>query len=662
MAQLSIHQRITENLYIQSIRSAFIALIPIMLLSATLILLNTFSYYFGLDNTISRFISGASAVSTRLFPILVMIALSYFLGRSLNKSPIVTVFVTTLCYFALDSGGFYDGLLNGEQYIPFQPYSIILPFLTTWLLRKTYKIKWLRMVYSTQLSSHLRVHLNLILPCMVTFILVCSLIAVLEPGAKLLITPIVGLVNESSLVSQSIFQITMSNLFWFVGIHGDNTYNLLFEPYFLSADIFPNLMAGTMIDLFSAAGGSGPGISLILAILIYSKDREARKIAKVSAPFCLFNISEILIYGLPIVFNPYLFIPFMLVPIIQFFVAYFAISIGLVEFSGTDFVWITPAIINSYIASGNYSAIILQIICIGLGTYIFSPFIKRGHSFNHDAELATSLAHKLSVKAPFDSADQEQQDREEQKSFRRNITEEIMTGELFLSYSPVFSANTLKQPESITEYRHSNFEVHINLKCGDGRVVGKELINELHGHLSEGIVYTWAFKKLTEQLGEWQQEGYYPKLHLPLNRGILSSTMFVESIISIFSGRSKQLVLSLADEILSNDLEEHIQEHLKQLKDAGFTLSLNQYEHDRASLLHLSDKVCSQVNISLKSLGSSLQAQQLLPALCQFYRSLDLQIHLCDINTREYRAMIEEIDADMYQGQALGTPLSAREL
>ena len=110
----------------------------------------------------------------------------------------------------------------------------------------------------------------------------------------------------------------MSNILWFFGIHGINFFDAIVNIRILDSFIETNLTYKEFFNLFVIFGGSGSGLSLIIAIFIASKDKHISFVGKASLPFVIFNINEILIFGIPIFMNFSLLIPFILVPSINF--------------------------------------------------------------------------------------------------------------------------------------------------------------------------------------------------------------------------------------------------------------------------------------------------------------------------------------------------------
>jgi PTS system cellobiose-specific IIC component len=110
--------------------------------------------------------------------------------------------------------------------------------------------------------------------------------------------------------------------------------------------------------------------------LIWSKRDDQRMIAKLGGVSSLFNISEPMMFGLPIVFNPVYAIPFCIVPMVSTIVAYIATSLQLVSPTYILVPWVTPPILSGYLATaGDFRAALLQVVIIVIGTLIYMPFV-----------------------------------------------------------------------------------------------------------------------------------------------------------------------------------------------------------------------------------------------------------------------------------------------
>ena len=165
------------------------------------------------------------------------------------------------------------------------------------------------------------------------------------------------------------------HLLWLLGFHGSH----LLEP--VAQTTFANatgdaIFSKSFFDTYIVMGGCGTTICvLIILIFFYRKDRLGN-LAKISAPMTIFNLNEVLNFGVPIILNPIMGIPFILTPIACYCIAYGATAIGLVPRLVTEVPWSTPIIISGYVATDSIRGALLQIVCIVVGICIYFPFLR----------------------------------------------------------------------------------------------------------------------------------------------------------------------------------------------------------------------------------------------------------------------------------------------
>ena len=178
-------------------------------------------------------------------------------------------------------------------------------------------------------------------------------------------------------------------LFWIAGLHGSTIILGMIGPvlgllgdqnrlaYEVGAEI-PNIIGGPFFDLFISIGGGGGTFALAFLLAFVSKSKQLKEIGKISVGAACFNINEPIIFGLPIVMNPYLIIPFFITPILTGFIGYFSIAIGILpKLPGISIPWTTPPLISGYLGSiGSFRYVILQVILILIGMIIYLPFFK----------------------------------------------------------------------------------------------------------------------------------------------------------------------------------------------------------------------------------------------------------------------------------------------
>ena len=206
---------------------------------------------------------------------------------------------------------------------------------------------------------------------------------------KVIQTPLQGL--SDSLAGGSIIVGLQSILFW-AGIHGPNVVGGVVSPLLIanSLDNQHIIDAGMSLinnpeakiftcqinDVFVKSGGCGLTLGLLIAGIFTARSQQLKSLMKMAFVPGLFNINEPIIFGLPIVFNPYLLVPFVIVPLIAMFVTYFAISTGfMAPFSAVQVPWTTPPVIAGFLLNGWQGAVV-QIVNLAIATVIYFPFLK----------------------------------------------------------------------------------------------------------------------------------------------------------------------------------------------------------------------------------------------------------------------------------------------
>ena len=174
---------------------------------------------------------------------------------------------------------------------------------------------------------------------------------------------------------------------WWFGINLSGMFNAMVRPFWLqglehnakvqedSANGEYKVYIEQFNQSFTQAGGSGASLGMVLAILIFAKGKSNRSVAYIALTPGLFNINEPLIFGYPIMLNPYFFIPFIATPIAITLVAGWLVPLlGIHLISAAP--WTLPTPIFALLASGmQWQAMVLAFITIGISFGIYTPFV-----------------------------------------------------------------------------------------------------------------------------------------------------------------------------------------------------------------------------------------------------------------------------------------------
>lgn len=155
----------------------------------------------------------------------------------------------------------------------------------------------------------------------------------------------------------SAFSVGLALLFaihflWFFGLHGSNVLDALIRNNYMSVDGV-EIYSKTFQDVFVIMGGCGAALGLVIALILFSRKRIMKDVAKLALPGVMFNISEVVIFGIPIIFNPVFFFPFIMVPTLNYLLSYGAMYLGLVPKVISQVEWTAPVLLSGYQATGS---------------------------------------------------------------------------------------------------------------------------------------------------------------------------------------------------------------------------------------------------------------------------------------------------------------------
>ena len=115
----------------------------------------------------------------------------------------------------------------------------------------------------------------------------------------------------------------------------------------------------------------------LLILMWKDKDKvpQFKPLAIVSFPPAIFCIIEPIMFGLPIMLNPFLIIPFVLSHTLAAILTYLATAVGFVGKLYINLPWATPSPLLGYLgAGGSIGGLVWPFIMCAMGIVIFLPF------------------------------------------------------------------------------------------------------------------------------------------------------------------------------------------------------------------------------------------------------------------------------------------------
>ncbi|WPC18393.1 PTS transporter subunit EIIC [Pediococcus inopinatus] len=195
-----------------------------------------------------------------------------------------------------------------------------------------------------------------------------------------------------------ISQTTWSLLQWF-GIHPtsiwgpifgltwniNDTQNMLGQAHHIYSTLFMN---------FSTVAAGSCSVSPVLALLLFSKRIAAKKVSKIALMPAIFNISEPVTFGLPIILNPLYFIPWLVAQPLAFYIGLFFIKVGFIGPIVNNVPWTVPTLLSGLLYTGSIKGTIVQAVIVIATTAIYIPFIHMDNNLNPDGDLVNAAVAK----------------------------------------------------------------------------------------------------------------------------------------------------------------------------------------------------------------------------------------------------------------------------
>ena len=174
-------------------------------------------------------------------------------------------------------------------------------------------------------------------------------------------------------------------LCWCLGIHGTGVIMIVLMPVYMQyfADNAAAHAAGAAMTLqpvalyFLAQTGGGSGNMLPLAMLCCrAKSQQLKAIGKVGLVPTVFNISEPMVFGVPVMYNPLIAIPFIVNTLVCMLVIYLLYVVGFFQPQYIMILSSLPIFVGSWLTSMAWQNLFLPVVCTVIGFITYLPFVK----------------------------------------------------------------------------------------------------------------------------------------------------------------------------------------------------------------------------------------------------------------------------------------------
>lgn len=496
---------------------------------------------------------------------------------------------------------------------------------------------------TVSLDSNTLIVVRSILPMLLGVGLASLLLASLNLLSIPVIDALTGLVDSVSDTTKNMSRTLALHLMWLTGLHGSNSFDLIFNTEFMSNTYLAGLSHEQFFNLFVVYGGSGSCLSLIIALILLQKDKHTKNLTRIALPMVIFNINEVLIFGLPIMFNRILCIPFVLVPLVNFSLASVILQHSQVMINPDGLHWATPALLNVYWAShGNWSLVWLQIGLIVLGVGLYWPFVKRFLKITDVPRSVMSVHQQFNIAGLLNNAEYKgfETKQDDYWNYRMQLFEDIRTIEknkLELLYQPVICVNS---------GRCVSLEALLRIRTKNGELLPPTFMSSFEQSGLAPAIDWWVTQDVKSTL--LMHQGPTPDISININPQTLAFSSAVKHIAKTFTGLPVRL------EIIERaflDVEKY-QDNISHLLDSGIHISIDDFGVGFSNLSQLAMGVADLVKID-RSLILQLHTQQgqtLFSQVCTMCKNLDLTIVAEGVETQIQYNYAVQAGVNMVQG------------
>jgi len=464
--------------------------------------------------------------------------------------------------------------------------------------------------------------------------------------------------------------VLLNQVFWFFGVHGNNVlYSVAQDIYMRAVDLNgaalatggvpSHILTKPFLDVFVLIGGSGSTLCLLIAIFLAAKKSNTMKLAKISLLPALFNINEIMVFGLPIVLNPLFLIPFILTPLILTLLSYAATALGLVPVTIAPVNWTTPPLLGGWMATGSWRGMMMQVCNILVGVGIYYPFVVL-----HEQKKEKDVLHAYNrlvktVLHPEYSNLTKLLSRNDQvgnmaNSLACEIREALKKGTFFLEYQPqVDEKGIVSGVEALLRWEHTRY----------GRVPPQLVVAlaEEKGMIRD--LGRWVIAEACAELGKWNNQGI-SGLRMAIN--ISPTQLQDESITHVLAEAIQKNRLNPRDleleitETMAFATDQKTMGTLTALKKLGVTIAMDDFGMGHASLYCMRyfnlDKIKIDGSLT-KDVVMNKSCQDIISSITYLAESMQVKVIAEYVENIEQVDLLKRLGCLEFQGYFFSPPL-----
>lgn len=361
-----------------------------------------------------------------------------------------------------------------------------------------------------------------------------------------------------------------------------------------------------------------------------------RLLAIASLPLSLFNVSEVLLFGLPIILNPRLFIPFSLVPAFNTVVALAAVQLGWVSPAVASVPFTAPVLLNAYLSThGDLAAVLLQLVLLGVGTLVYAPYVRAMH--RQAAEGGTVYLKSLDMTfrgleekgrlLEFDPVLASHRTSARQAVELSRI-QQISDYEFYLEFQPQVSTRTglCTGCEALMRARDSQGTVHSPW----------EFLQWLAQARLMPDVDVWVASQAVRQYQKWKKGGFQLPMTINISSATLKDAAYGDRLVDILAQAHGWVSVEITEDALVSDIPA-TRQTIEKLQAMGAKVYLDDFGTGFSALSYLHQFPVDFIKIDRSFVVAQREPKgaQVLTGMLRFCEALKLGVVVEGVETAE---------------------------
>ncbi|AZF15957.1 EAL domain-containing protein [Pseudomonas sp. R3-18-08] len=634
---------------LRAIREGLLWILPCLLVSAVFLILSECAKVLGFSPPIVSFLSGLHDRISSVIPLLVAASIGYMLAIQ-HRLPQLPIAFLCLANVVVATFLLREYPRASATFLLF--IAIASPLVNVPAMAWLHRLRWTRLVHEDLIGHNLKGTINMVLPGAITalaLVVVLSLLLQIPYVAQLQGPQVLNALQAP--YGSGLFVTLMNSLLWFFGIHGVYAMQPLFDVLdqavvlngaaLAAGEPVQYLLNSGLLGSFAFIGGSGGALCLLLAILLFSRSQSMRLLAMASLPLSLFNVSEVLLFGLPIILNPRLFIPFLLVPAVNATVALAVVQLGWVAPAVASVPFTAPVLLNAYLSThGDVAAVVLQVVLMGLGTLVYAPYVRAIHRQASDG----GTVYLKSLDMTFRGLEEKGRLLEfdpvlashralARQAIELNRIQQISDYEFYLEFQPQVSTRTglCTGCEALMRARDSQGTVHSPW----------EFLQWLAQARLMPDVDVWVASQAVRQYQQWKKAGFELPMTINLSSVTLKDAAYGNRLVEILAQAQGWVSVEITEDALVSDIQA-TRQTIQKLQALGAKVYIDDFGTGFSALSYLHQFPVDFIKIdrSFVVAQHDPKGAQVLTGMLRFCEALNLGVVVEGVETAEQLAFL----------------------